>query len=98
MSRQRKSGTKKIMQTGNHTFWDESVLGDRQRKEEKGSNLWHLNVTFCSLCSYHSKISHAGKFPSYSCAMNCQSRLHKDKNPSSPLEGGAGMKIREYDP
>ena len=62
-------------------------------------NLLHLNVTCCSLCFHYNKISLADKkYPPCTDAMTLQIKLNKDKNPSSPWEGGAGMKIRKYDP
>ena len=39
-----------------YTLGDECP-GSRQRKVEKGENLLHSNITFCSLCCHYNKIS-----------------------------------------
>ena len=74
-------------------------------------NLRHLNVTFCSLSPHYNKISLANKkYPSHTMTpvlhqevpmktpWHFRSRSNKGKNPSSPWEGGTGMKFRQYEP
>lgn len=93
MGRQRKAGTS----TGNHTFWVISVL--EAKKDRRGkvgiSSIWMetfvhyalftINLTLQIRSSHHTLMPR--HFPA---------RLNKNKNSSSPQEGGAGMEIREY--
>ena len=46
--------------TGNHTSWDDKGPRCKQKCGER-QDLWHLDVTFCSLCSHYSKINLADK-------------------------------------
>lgn len=63
-----------------------------------GGNLLHLKVMCCSLYSHYNKISLADKkYPSCICIMTLLIKT-KDKKPSFPRKGGAGMKIRNYVP
>ena len=97
LGRQRKAGTSRL--TGNHTFGGDKCPRDRLRKAGKGGNLQRPNVTFCSSFSHYNKISLAAKSTHHApMPWYYQSKLNKDKYPSSSREGGAGMKIREFDP
>ena len=77
----------------------EKCPGGRQRKVGKGENLQHLNVDFCSYViitiylALQIRSTHHAPRP-----WHFESKQNKDKNPFSPLEGGNGMKIRDYDP
>ena len=80
------------------------LLGDkyqrsRQRKVGKGGNFLSLNVTCCSLYLITIKlVLQTGTTHHALTPWHLLSKLNKDKNLSSPLEDGTGMKISEYDP
>lgn len=74
------------------------VPSGKSKKGGKERRSLMSNVTCCSLCPHYNKISHADqKYPSCTGTMTLLIELNKDKNPSSLREGGAGMKIMEYD-
>lgn len=70
--------------TGNHTLWGCKCTGGRQRKVEKDANLQHPNVICCSLCPYYNKLVMQIRSTQHvRTAWHFQSKLNKDKNPSS---------------
>lgn len=63
--------------TGNHTSWDDKGPRCRQKCGER-QDLWHLDVTFRSLCSHYSKINLAVR--KYSAFKNAMKLLHSKAN------------------
>ena len=88
MGRQRKAETSRL--TGAH--FGCKCSGSRQRKMGKYGNLLSPNLTCYSFYPDYNKNYHHALTPWY-----FWSKLNRDKNPSSPQEDGAGMKIREYE-
>ena len=76
------------------------VISDLEAAKERWGKVASpaSNVTCCSLRHHYNKISLSDK--KYLSGMDTRTLPIKDnkhKNPSSPQEGGPGMKIREYD-
>ena len=77
------------------------MLWRQTKKGGKGHESPASKCNLSSLCPHYNKIitkllMHIRSIHHALTPWHFQSKLNKDKNPSSLREGGAGMKIREY--